>query len=270
MLSHMNLSSKHKITKILKLVLTSTNTNAILLLGGVHMHKELIIKLEEDLINKFEIALHLSNENKDDVVNKLIRSYISRAFAQAAAAYEQTNTPSAKEDGDYYGKAIHRIPKWAKKQSQINHKIIRAFFQLSQNGAVTYSALADYCNNNEEHPDVYVPTFASNFAQMKFDGDKSHGKVFEVNDKGIVTVWDVVLPTLTSCKKEFLQHSTDIGYLNANKQRNMGKTKAQGTDHMQYLYLMRCEHCDHEYFANGSDIFQKKCPKCQGGADTGR
>lgn len=29
---------------------------------------------------------------------------------------------------------------------------------------------------------------------------------------------------------------------------------------------MKCRECGHVYGANGADIFQKKCPKCQGGA----
>ena len=32
----------------------------------------------------------------------------------------------------------------------------------------------------------------------------------------------------------------------------------------------KCQKCGHEYHANGSDIFQKKCPNCQGGIDTGK
>ena len=142
------------------------------------MNDEFIITLDVDLKSKFEIALQLNNENREVVLEKLVRSYVSRTFAQAAAAYEETSTILPKENDEYYyGKAIHRIPKWAKKQGQINHKIIRAFLQLSQNGTVTYSALANYCNDKEEHADVYIPTFSSNFAQMKFDGDKSLGKV---------------------------------------------------------------------------------------------
>ena len=34
---------------------------------------------------------------------------------------------------------------------------------------------------------------------------------------------------------------------------------------MQYSYKMVCQNCGEVYGANGSDIFQRKCPKCQGG-----
>ena len=234
------------------------------------MKKEFTIMLDEDLKNKFEIAIQLNKENTDDVFDKLIRSYIAHTFTQVAAAYEQPKTPVfPPENGENYGKAIQRIPKWAKKPTQINHKIIRAFLQLAEIGTVTYTALAEHCTN-EANSDIYVSTFSSNFAQMKFDEGNSHGKVFEVNKEGIVTIWDIVVPTLMTYKNEFLHHSTDIGYLNRNNQRNLGKTQKNGTGYMQSLYRMCCEDCGYEYSANGSDIFLKKCPSCQGGADTGR
>lgn len=60
--------------------------------------------------------------------------------------------------------------------------------------------------------------------------------------------------------------TTETGYINKNNQRNAGKTDMQGTDHGQYLYAMECLNCGHKYFANGSDIWLRKCPECQGGA----
>ena len=59
--------------------------------------------------------------------------------------------------------------------------------------------------------------------------------------------------------------STDTGYINRNNQRNNGKTDHPGTDSMQWFYEMECLNCGHKYMANGTDIWQRKCPKCQGG-----
>lgn len=59
--------------------------------------------------------------------------------------------------------------------------------------------------------------------------------------------------------------TTRIGYLNRNEQENRGPLGLPGTDHGQGLYRMRCGHCGTEYAANGSDIFQRKCPQCQDG-----
>lgn len=59
--------------------------------------------------------------------------------------------------------------------------------------------------------------------------------------------------------------STDTGYINKNNQRNNGKTELSGTDNMQWFYQMECLNCGFVYLANGTDIWQRKCPKCQGG-----
>ena len=62
--------------------------------------------------------------------------------------------------------------------------------------------------------------------------------------------------------------STRIGYVNRHRQRCEGHRGRSGNDHLQRAYRMRClqSGCGHVYGANGSDIFQRKCPRCQGGA----
>ena len=62
------------------------------------------------------------------------------------------------------------------------------------------------------------------------------------------------------------QPTTTIpGYINGNRQRVVRATELSGTDHLQRIYVMHCEHCGTEYGANGTDIFQRLCPACQGG-----
>jgi predicted RNase H-like nuclease len=60
--------------------------------------------------------------------------------------------------------------------------------------------------------------------------------------------------------------TTSVGYTNRNKQTVIRPTGLAGTDHGQSIYVLRCGSCAYEYGANGSDIFQRRCPKCQGGA----
>jgi hypothetical protein len=60
--------------------------------------------------------------------------------------------------------------------------------------------------------------------------------------------------------------TTEIGYRNRNGQVVLRKTDLPGTDHLQITYVLRCEQCGHEYGANGSDIFQRRCPAHDGGA----
>lgn len=76
--------------------------------------------------------------------------------------------------------------------------------------------------------------------------------------------------TKVSAKKEMQKvrldmSSTNIGYINKNNQKNIGRTDNPGNDHQQWYYNMECLNCGHVYYLNGTDIWQRKCPKCQGG-----
>jgi hypothetical protein len=59
--------------------------------------------------------------------------------------------------------------------------------------------------------------------------------------------------------------TTAPGYTNRNDQTVIRKTEARGNDHNQFIYVLQCKRCAHEYGANGSDIFQRRCPSCDGG-----
>ena len=59
--------------------------------------------------------------------------------------------------------------------------------------------------------------------------------------------------------------TTKPGYVNRNNQVVVKKTDLPGNDFNQRVYRLRCGCCGHEYGANGSDIFQRKCPCCQDG-----
>lgn len=59
--------------------------------------------------------------------------------------------------------------------------------------------------------------------------------------------------------------TTEAGYVNRNNQINQGRTNEPGTDNGQWFYTMQCQNCGYIYKANGTDIFQRKCPNCQGG-----
>lgn len=59
--------------------------------------------------------------------------------------------------------------------------------------------------------------------------------------------------------------TTTPGYVNRNEQVVLHATGLAGTDHCSYTYVLRCGGCAYKYGANGTDIFQRKCPNCQGG-----
>lgn len=118
------------------------------------------------------------------------------------AAPPQNDSPFANPFQEW-GKAIKRIPRWARNPQQNNHKILRAFFELKQElGNVTIDALRRRCSDPTGHPNTYVPHFDNNFSQMKFDNGNSHGKVFEEHD-GYITIWDRISDTLQKYRDYF-------------------------------------------------------------------
>lgn len=56
--------------------------------------------------------------------------------------------------------------------------------------------------------------------------------------------------------------TTVAGFQNRNDQINLGRTNPPrpGTDHGQVIYVMHCPKCKQNYGANGSDIWQRRCP----------
>ena len=58
--------------------------------------------------------------------------------------------------------------------------------------------------SDKDHPELYVPTFKNNYSQMKIDGPKSHGKVFE-DDGERVWIWSEVETVLLQYKNSFYQ-----------------------------------------------------------------
>ena len=59
--------------------------------------------------------------------------------------------------------------------------------------------------------------------------------------------------------------TTQPAYVNRNSQIVIRNTQRPGTDKGQSIYQLACTICGNVYGANGSDIFERKCPKCQGG-----
>lgn len=100
-------------------------------------------------------------------------------------------------------KAIRRIPDWAVAPNQNNHRIIRAFLQLQKGrGFVCRPELEARCQDPEGHADVYVRDFRGNFASMKTDAGRSHGKVFR-DDGYNITICPEVLATLEQYRSLF-------------------------------------------------------------------
>jgi len=59
--------------------------------------------------------------------------------------------------------------------------------------------------------------------------------------------------------------TTQIGFVNRNRQANHGTLGVAGNGHLQYAFRLECINCGYVYGANGADIAERKCPECQGG-----
>jgi hypothetical protein len=91
-------------------------------------------------------------------------------------------------------KVSNRLRLWAKRQSNINSRILNAFLKLEHSGmlVITENALKN------EIPELR--TFESNFNQMKGIAEKNHGKVFEqYGDQ--VTLWEPIIPYVREYEK---------------------------------------------------------------------
>ena len=164
------------------------------------MDKNITFTVDSDVYEKFNIALSLSRELSDEAANACLRWYIAQAFGNASKVYTPKATKQTDTNKDFYGKALQRIPMWALKPNQYNHKIIKAYFMSIDIAEHATLMMMERLCSNKDRPDLYVPTFRNNYAQM--DGPKSHGKVFE-DDGDRVWIWDEVEETLMQYKSSF-------------------------------------------------------------------
>jgi hypothetical protein len=88
---------------------------------------------------------------------------------------------------------------------------------------------------------------------------------YQMDAQNVKVIHDKRLFKKASRYKDGTAKTTQIGYVNRNNQRNLGHCNEEGTDHNSTAYELECLECHHKYWANGTDVFQRKCPKCQGG-----
>lgn len=103
------------------------------------------------------------------------------------------------DNADYYAKAYERIPIWANKPHQLNSMIVWSFFKAEEiDGFATINLMKGLCIDRgmSEHQ------FKINYASMKLDSSKSHGKVFE-DDGENVWIWEEIKPRLMQYKNAF-------------------------------------------------------------------
>lgn len=201
--------------------------------------KTITFQIDDKLAEKFELAVQLTGDDRNGIAEEFVKAYLAKALHAAAEEFHEPGEqptrqapppppprgpratapppvrprrarpdheqPPRENYWSAWGKAIPRIPRWARRPQQNNHKILRAYFELQKElGKVTLDALRGRCSDPTGHPSTFVPHFDNNFAQMKFDNGNSHGKVFEERD-GYVTIWDHISDTLMKYRDYFLR-----------------------------------------------------------------
>ena len=170
------------------------------------MKNEVLFYIDNDVYEKFCMALRLNGEDENDAIERSLREYISKTFERISHEYSGSGGKSTSENQErnYYGKAIRRIPSWALKPNQYNHKIIRAFFEAEEHSGEVLLADMEALCSDKIRSELYVPTFRNNYSQLKIDGPQSYGKVFE-DDGERVWIWDEVEAVLRKHKDSFMK-----------------------------------------------------------------
>ena len=98
--------------------------------------------------------------------------------------------------------------------------------------------------------------------------DVARRTVIKLLQHGWPSDWDEVVLGATNSHGNGSRNSaatTEPGYTNRNGQTVIHRTGIPGTDHNQRVYVLECGKCLHRYGANGSDIWQRRCPNCDDG-----
>lgn len=138
------------------------------------------LKEEMKSIKNHEKSAKIANQKKERILNMGVDGLLAQNIVESEIM-----------------KVHLRIPKWARSPHQINHKILRNYFELlKQNDFV-------YIYDLEIHSRT-IRSFKSNFDQMKIISDHNHAKVFEViNDR--VYLWEPVKSFILKEFKLFLK-----------------------------------------------------------------
>lgn len=140
---------------------------------------EFKITINEDIYRRFAAACILTGETQEDVICKKIDEFIAAAFTNelsGLALPAQAVTKSANPQS----KVLTRIPLWARRPDQHNHRILKTFFVLERDGMTTRDRMKDFFLENSYGT---AWQFDNNFNSMRTNEGKSHGHVFTcVND----------------------------------------------------------------------------------------
>lgn len=143
---------------------------------------ELTLTISDELYRRFAAACILSGKNQQEVIIEKLQEYISATFA---AEIPTLNEPAKQiQTVGMQSKVLTRIPLWARRPDQHNHRILQSFFAVEHDGMTTKERMRDFFLRNGYGTGWQ---FDNNFASMRTNEGNSHGHVFAcVND--IVTL----------------------------------------------------------------------------------
>lgn len=155
-------------------------------------------ELPDELYKKFNAALVLVEREENEVLVDLVKSYIETLFPQQNSIHSVVTPPVRREEN----KVENRLPLWAKRPGQLNHKILQTYFLCEENEIADKNRMREFfvlCNHGTEWQ------FDNNFASMCTNEGQSHGKVFEC-DGLFVSLAPEIKTLALKYRDNFIEH----------------------------------------------------------------
>ena len=176
---------------------------------GVNMENaEITFIVSEKTKRAFELALYLSDKDKNEVFESLVKEYAAKVLREYGAEpckppLESSFIEDPKNTRENKSKALSKIPVWATtRKRQIGAQIVKAFFFCESNGVASRDSMREiFLKNN---PDKTAWSFDNNFASMCTEKGNSHGLFFILSGSQIRPA-DNIKETLYEYRNEFLK-----------------------------------------------------------------
>lgn len=163
--------------KIINEVLSKYQTDMTVLIDIGSIEEEIISK-HYPISETFKFLCHTCHRKYD---NKNLQNIENRNILNKNKVKNSQKEDAIRKEIE---KVKTRVPKWLKNKEQINTRILLNYFKLlRKNEKVLYNDLKNEC--------MKIPTFETNYDQMKNFGEKNHAKVFEENNYEI-HLWEPV------------------------------------------------------------------------------
>lgn len=159
-------------------------------------------EIPEDIKRKFAELYKRKNMTNDEIA-------VSLKIYPSLVNELKTELRNFNKKEYFYKKALKKIPMWAQKPYQDNHKIIRAYFKAYHrfDEPPTKAMMQEICSNYDDLS-CYVGNFQATYASLKADGPTTNGKLF-IDDGNYVQIWDEVEAVLLKYEKYFYNKSTE-------------------------------------------------------------